>query len=94
MACVFDDHSAYAQSIFGLQKDEKRKTEGELVYPKGQKNFGLLGLDPCFKPNCNNKACAEMEEDEKNKISHRGKSSKAFVNWLKKKNKIYLNKLK
>ena len=26
-----------------------------------------------------------MEEDEKNKISHRGKSSKAFVNWLKKK---------
>ena len=34
-----------------------------------------------------------MEEDEKNKISHRGKSNKAFVNWLKK-NKIYLNKLK
>ena len=63
------------------------KQEGEIVYPKGQKNFGLLGLDPCFKPNRNNKACAEMEEDEKNKISHRGKSNKAFVNWLKKKTK-------
>ena len=23
MACAFEDHSAYAQSIFGLQKDEK-----------------------------------------------------------------------
>ena len=30
-----------------------------------------------------------MEEDEKNKISHRGKSSKAFVNWLKKKQNIF-----
>ena len=100
MACVFDDHSAYAQSIFGLQKGENEepnlfigKTEGEIVFPRGQKNFGLLGWDPCFKPNCSNKTYAEMEEDEKNKISHRGKSSKAFVNWLKK-NKIYLNKLK
>ena len=56
---------------------------------KRSKNFGLLGLDPYFKPNRNNKACAEMEEDEKNKISHRGKSSKAFVNWLKKKQNIF-----
>ena len=55
------------------------KQEGEIVYPRGQKNFGLLGLDPCFKPNRNIKTYAE---DEKNKISHRGKSSKAFVNWL------------
>ena len=96
MACVFDDHSAYAQSIFGLQKGENEepnlfigKTEGEIVFPRGQKNFGLLGWDPCFKPNCSNKTYAEMEEDEKNKISHRGKSSKAFVNWLKKKQNIF-----
>ena len=34
-----------------------------------------------------------MEEDEKNKISHRGKSSKALADWIKK-IKIYLNKLK
>ena len=98
MACVFDDHSAYAQSIFGLQKGENEepnlfigKTEGEIVFPRGQKNFGLLGWDPCFKPNCSNKTYAEMEEDEKNKISHRGKSSKALIDWLKK-IKIYLNK--
>ena len=96
MACVFDDHSAYAQSIFGLQKGEKEepnlfigKTEGEIVFPRGQKNFGLLGWDPCFKPNCSNKTYAEMEEDEKNKISHRGKSSKALIDWLKKNQNIF-----
>ena len=90
MACVFDDHSAYAQSIFGLQKGENEepnlfigKTEGEIVFPRGQKNFGLLGWDPCFKPNCSNKTYAEMEEDEKNKISHRGKSTKAMIDWIK-----------
>ena len=50
MACVFDDHSAYVQSIFCLQKNEKGETnlfigkrEGEIVYPRDQKNFGLLG---------------------------------------------------
>ena len=96
MACVFDDHSAYAQSIFGLQKGENEepnlfigKTEGEIVFPRGQKNFGLLGLDPCFKPNRNNKTYAEMEEDEKNKISHRGKSSKALIDLLKKNQNIF-----
>ena len=96
MACVFDDHSAYAQSIFGLQKGENEepnlfigKTEGEIVFPRGQKNFGLLGWDPCFKPNCSNKTYAEMEEDEKNKISHRGKSSKALIDWLKKNQNIF-----
>ena len=96
MACVFDDHSAYAQSIFGLQKGENEepnlfigKTEGEIVFPRGQKNFGLLGWDPCFKPNCSNKTYAEMKEDEKNKISHRGKSSKALIDWLKKNQNIF-----
>ena len=96
MACVFDDHSAYAQSIFGLQKGENEepnlfigKTEGEIVFPRGQKNFGLLGWDPCFKPNCSNKTYAEMEKAEKNKISHRGKSSKALIDWLKKNQNIF-----
>ena len=67
MACVFDDHSAYVQSIFCLQKNEKGETnlfigkrEGEIVYPRGQKNLGLLGLDPCFKPNRSNKTVVKL----------------------------------
>ena len=96
MACAFDDHSAYAQSIFGLQKNVKSepnlfigKTEGEIVSPRGDKNFGNLGWDPCFQPNCSKKTYAEMEENEKNKISHRGKSTKAMVNWLKKNEDLF-----
>ena len=96
MACAFEDHSAYAQSIFGLQKDEKSephlfigKTDGEIVSPRGQKNFGLSGWDPCFQPKCSKKTYAEMEEDEKNKISHRGKSSKALIDFLKKNESIF-----
>ena len=96
MACAFEDHSAYAQSIFGLQKNQESepnlfigKTDGEIVSPRGNKNFGLLGWDPCFKPNCSKKTYAEMEEDEKNKISHRGKSTKAMINWLKKNENIF-----
>ena len=56
MACAFEDHSAVAQSIYGLQKNEKEephlfvgRTDGEIVEPKGDNNFGW---DPCFKPSC------------------------------------------
>ena len=93
MACAFDDHSAYAQSIYGLQKNEKEepqlfigKTEGEIVAPKGDNNFGW---DPCLKPSCSDKTFAEMEEKEKNRISHRGKSTKAMINWLKKNEDVF-----
>ena len=93
MACAFDDHSAYAQSIYGLQKNENEephlfigKTNGEIVSPKGDNNFGW---DPCFKPNCSKKTYAQMDENEKNKISHRGKSTKAMINWLKKNENIF-----
>ena len=96
MACAFEDHSAYAQSIFGLQKNGNSephlfigKTDGEIVSPRGQKNFGLSGWDPCFQPKCSNKTYAEMEEDEKNKISHRGKSTRAMINFLKKNEDIF-----
>ena len=93
MASVFDDHSAYAQSIYGLQKNEKEephlfigKTDGEIVAPKGDNNFGW---DPCFKPDCSRKTYAEMDENEKNKISHRGKSSKALIEYLKNNEDIF-----
>ena len=93
MACAFDDHSAYAQSIYGLQKNKKEapklfvgKTDGEIVSPKGDNNFGW---DPCFKPSCSKKTFAEMDEKEKNKISHRGKSTKAMISWLKRNENVF-----
>ena len=87
MACAFKDHSAYAQSIYGLQKNAKEepklfvgKTDGEIVSPRGDNNFGW---DPCFQPKNYKQTYAEMEEDKKNKISHRGKSTKAMIDWIK-----------
>lgn len=88
MACAFDDHSAYAQSIFGLQKNKRDgahifigKTEGEIVAPRGATTFGW---DPCFQPQGFTKTYGEMSKDEKNEISHRGKSVRELVDWLKK----------
>ena len=87
MACVFDDHTAYAQSIYGLQKNKKEephlfigRTPGEIVSPRGPNNFGW---DPCFQPKDYKQTYAEMGEEEKNKISHRGRSTNAMINWIK-----------
>ena len=93
MACAFNDHSAYAQSIYGLQKNKKEephlfigKTEGEIVSPRGENNFGW---DPCFQPKNYKQTYAEMGEEVKNSISHRGKSTKAMINWIKKNPEIF-----
>jgi inosine triphosphate pyrophosphatase len=93
MVCAFKDHSAYAQSIYGLQKNSKDephlfigKTEGEIVSPRGDNNFGW---DPCFQPKNFKQTYAEMDEEQKNKISHRGKSTIAMVNWIKENPEIF-----
>ena len=93
MVCAFKDHSAYAQSIYGLQKNSKDephlfigKTEGEIVSPRGDNNFGW---DPCFQPKNFKQTYAEMDEEQKNKISHRGKSTIAMVNWIKENQEIF-----
>lgn len=93
MVCAFKDHTAYAQSIYGLQKNTKSephlfigKTDGEIVSPKGDNNFGW---DPCFKPKGFKQTYAEMEEEQKNKISHRGKSTVAMINWIKENPEIF-----
>jgi inosine triphosphate pyrophosphatase len=87
MACVFDDHTAYAQSIYGLQKNVKEephlfigRTPGEIVSPRGPNSFGW---DPCFQPKNYKQTYAEMGEEEKNKISHRGRSTNAMIKWIK-----------
>jgi len=87
MASAFDDHTAYAQSIFGLQKNKKDephlfigKTEGEIVSPRGPNYFGW---DPCFQPKDYTQTYAEMGVNEKNKISHRAKSTQAMITWIK-----------
>jgi len=93
MVKVFDDHSACARSIYGLQKkknDEPHlfigETKGEIVFPRGENKFGF---DPCFQPEGSNKTYGEMEMEEKNKISHRGKSTNEMIEWIKKNQDIF-----
>ena len=93
MACAFKDHTAYAQSIYGLQKNSKSephlfigKTDGEIVPPRGDNNFGC---DPCFQPKGYKQTYAEMAEEQKNKISHRGRSTVAMIDWIKENPEIF-----
>lgn len=59
----------------GICNGEILKTE------RGEKGFGY---DSVFQPSGFNKSFAEMEVDEKNKISHRGKAIKNLANHFQK----------
>jgi XTP/dITP diphosphohydrolase len=55
--------------------------EGQILRePRGIQGFGY---DPVFQPDGFNQSFAEMELNEKNKISHRGRAFTQLINFLK-----------
>ncbi len=50
--------------------------------PKGEKGFGY---DPVFYPEGNDRTFAEMNDSEKNALSHRGRALREFQNYIKEK---------
>lgn len=46
---------------------------------KGEKGFGY---DPVFRPDGYTETFAELSAEEKNRISHRGRALKEFVEWI------------
>jgi XTP/dITP diphosphohydrolase len=52
---------------------------------RGEKGFGY---DPLFYPSGYDRTFAEMDEDEKNALSHRGKALKALQEYIKEKGAI------
>lgn len=59
---------------------EEGKVEGKIGFsPKGTNGFGY---DPVFIVNNLNKTMAELTEDDKNNISHRGQALKHMLEWI------------
>lgn len=87
MLIGFEDKSAYAQTIvaftWGPGEDIyifDGKTNGSIVKPRGSLDFGW---DPIFEPDeSNGLTYAEMTKEDKNIISHRGKSFTKFQSFL------------
>lgn len=53
---------------------------GEILKnPRGRKGFGY---DPVFRPEGYEQTFAELDSEEKNKISHRGRAIQKFYKWL------------
>ena len=72
ICCTFPDGSVIRS---------RGECEGEiLLAPKGQNGFGY---DPVFHPLCLDKSMAELNPEEKNAISHRGKALRAFIEELR-----------
>lgn len=71
-----------------VRNDEEYYFEGKcpgyiLKERKGENGFGY---DPVFRPEGYQRTFAELDQSEKNKISHRGKAVQKFYQWLKKGN--------
>ncbi|PWN30820.1 Maf/Ham1 [Jaminaea rosea] len=75
--CTF----AYCESAEAEPIVFEGKTEGRLVEPRGQNRFGW---DPCMEVEGTGKTYAEMDSDEKNKLSHRYKALDQLRDYLTK----------
>lgn len=70
----FGNFGAEAKTIIGYAEDPKNihyfegSLKGKIVAPKGESNFGW---DPIFQPEGYEQSFAEMDKEEKNKISMR-----------------------
>ncbi|WP_457639942.1 RdgB/HAM1 family non-canonical purine NTP pyrophosphatase, partial [Persephonella sp.] len=73
-------------AVFYNPYEEGLIAEGECrgkiaLQPRGEKGFGY---DPIFVPEGYTKTMAELEPEEKNRISHRGKAVKKLISMLSK----------
>lgn len=82
----YDTKKATAQTIIGYADEHnmyffRGEVRGDVVHPRGKSNFGW---DPLFQPEEYTITYAEMDENEKNSMSHRRKALEKL--------KLFLNK--
>ena len=80
-----EDRTARFRTVVALVtgKDEftfEGKVEGVIL--SEQKGEGGFGYDPVFQPEGYDLTFAELDAEEKNRISHRGRAIKKFVDFL------------
>jgi XTP/dITP diphosphohydrolase len=82
------DRSAYFIAVLALVSPDGKeeifegRADGRIAWPpRGDKGHGY---DPVFIPDGETRSFAEMEEGEKNRISHRGRAMQKLLAWLEK----------
>jgi XTP/dITP diphosphohydrolase len=80
------DRSAYFIAVLALVLPDgghqifEGRVDGHITWPpRGDKGHGY---DPVFVPKGDSRTFAEMEESEKNAVSHRGKAIEKLLGWL------------
>ena len=79
-----DNRTAFFKSVIAYKDKEVNLFIGKVkgVITKTQKGDKGFGFDPIFKPAGERKTFAQMEPEEKNLYSHRGKAFKTFLKYL------------
>ena len=86
IAYALNNRAARAQCCVGIWDGNESKvfhgeTEGQvLVQPRGEQKFGW---DAWFQPNGSKKTFAEMNAEEKDAVSHRGKAYRKLAEYLR-----------
>ncbi len=78
------NHKAVAKTVIGYTNGKEiqffeGEAVGEIVAPRGETNFGW---DPLFQPDGHTKTFAEMDAEEKNRLSMRRKALEKLKGYL------------
>lgn len=85
MAAVDDRTARFRTAIALIAGDEEIVFEGVVrgTISREQRGRGGFGYDPIFIPEGCDRSFAEMSDDEKNAISHRGRAVRKLVDYLR-----------
>ena len=81
-----EDRCAVFRTVITLILDDQEHCfEGEVrgVITESPEGEGGFGYDPVFRPEGFDRTFAEMSEEEKNRISHRGRATEALIRFLR-----------